>query len=403
MVELLGGTLLFLLGVSMALGIGMMIVNSITYVSPPLRRVRFADRSLRVAVPGRLRWFGVARGRRMRVRSRQRRVGSTAIIFKLLGVATLIVFAVLAGLVAFTVGISAGAASPEPFRDMAIAFGGIGAGGYAALRLLRVFRRLWRERRRLRAATAAEVRAADPRPPIVLLRAFRDDGQPVALLSDESLPQTLEEALVERLARHGPVIAVGSPGEPLPPIGAGREYVSGDWQARVAQLIDEAAAIVVLLDRTSGLLWEIEQVFARHRDAHLIVIVPDRPAPELDERWNAVRQTIENCRPGHVHDGLGIATHKTLAVVFDGDWHPHRIIGRSRRRPYYRDAVELAMWFVGRNSRSAPSISRQPPLNLNPAAPSGLRHPRHRRSTPVPSDDRRAETRGWRRKPARQY
>jgi threonine/homoserine/homoserine lactone efflux protein len=347
MLKLLGGTFVVLVGVAMLLGIGVLVVHTVVYVTPAFRRVRFADREIRMATPILLRWFGIAPGRRLRPRSPQRRAGSRSNYFKMLAVGLLIVIAPLVGVTVMAFAVAPGGNdSRNLWLELAIMFGGAVVSGYALLRLSRTFRRLRRERQRLRAATAAEARATDPRAPIVLLRAFRDDGQQVALLDEQGLPVTLEEVLVERLARHGPVIAVGSPGERLPPIGASREYVSGDWRARVTQLIDNAGVIVVLLDRTPGLLWEIRQVVTRRREERLLIIVPDEATVELEERWRALRRIIESCRPELDDDGLSIALDGTLAVVFDSDHRAHRILARDRSRPYYRDAVENAMWFV---------------------------------------------------------
>jgi hypothetical protein len=234
-----------------------------------------------------------------------------------------------------------------PWLGIGLFFGSAFLGGRILLALTRGIRRLYAERRRLKAATAAEAREADRRPPILLLRAFADDGREVHLVEEGAVPVTLEEVLVARLSRRGPVVAVGRPGDRLPPIGAGREYVAGDWQARVRQLIGEAAVVVVLIHETPGLLWEVEQIFTGACEGRLVLVVPAAEPEVLDRRWAAVRRTIEALDPGMRDGRLSLPMDGALALVFDAGGRPLRIVGRKRIRGYYVDAVEQALWFVG--------------------------------------------------------
>ena len=97
---------------------------------------------------------------------------------------------------------------------------------------------LFRRAKKHLAPSAATARSRDNRPPILLLRSFRDDETRVLLSGWSASPwgtnTTLEELVVDCLAGHGPVVAIGRPGEALPPLGAAREYVDhGSWQQRV--------------------------------------------------------------------------------------------------------------------------------------------------------------------------
>jgi len=104
----------------------------------------------------------------------------------------------------------------------------------------------WRIAKQYPALQAGELRRGDTRPPVILLRSFSDDVIGVdraptvntPLSSWDAKALTLEEVIERALWRAGPVVAIGRPGEKLPPAGAAREYVlDGEWQARVGELI----------------------------------------------------------------------------------------------------------------------------------------------------------------------
>ena len=149
--------------------------------------------------------------------------------------------------------------------------------------------------KRLRALNAAEARRLDPRGPVLLLRSFGDDLTPVlqpmhirprgTLYPKE---RTLEEAIEESLNNYGPVIAIGRPGEKLPPAGAAREYVvEANWLARVKELIGESELISVILGRTEGLRLEYEYLKASHYQGRVLVIFPPVPGDEVQQRWRS--------------------------------------------------------------------------------------------------------------------
>lgn len=165
--------------------------------------------------------------------------------------------------------------------------------------------RLWRRSQRQAAPTAAEAMAADPRPPVLYLRSFADDG--TQLLDAELGPiarrwvtllalPTAEEQSTAALDAVGPVVAIGKPGEPLPELGAARLYVGDDrWQAEVLALLDRAALVVLRIGSSPGLLWEIEQSLARLPRRRLVLsvlgeapvsdAVAARLAPVIGEPW----------------------------------------------------------------------------------------------------------------------
>jgi hypothetical protein len=120
---------------------------------------------------------------------------------------------------------------------------------------------------------------------IILLRSFVDDNRRVRArrLDRASLIDRLclrrwerfEEIIATALSTIGPVIALGRPGERLPPaLGAVRQQFTMDaWQAGVRDLIQNAALVCMIAGRTESLvieLREIKRLGALHRTLFLV-------------------------------------------------------------------------------------------------------------------------------------
>ena len=145
------------------------------------------------------------------------------------------------------------------------------------------------------ALSADELRAQDPRPPVLYLRSFRDDGRLsvipgtgpgryLAWLFSWWLPYnvtTPEQALADALKSVGPVIAIGKPGEPLPELGAARMYVDDSvWRTTVDDLMRSAALVVIQSSDTPNLLWEVEHAI-RVASPHRVVIASFGDSPHI--------------------------------------------------------------------------------------------------------------------------
>jgi hypothetical protein len=342
-------------------GIAIVVGRPIINLIPRLRNVRFADARWRSATPAHLKWLGGSFGRGIYIRSKTHRLGMTGNLVALIVTLFLFPLTFSAWFLAMVYGTWA---DLGPFLGIVVIFVSPLAVGYIFLKLSRRFRLLARKRRQLLTASVSEALGASHSPPILLLRSFRDDGGTVRLLDDGAVPATLESALVDRLSRRGPVIAVGRPDENLPPLGASREYVTGDWQQRVRQFISEAAIIVAILNKTPGLLWEIEQVFMLGRQDHLIIIAPDEGLFELSRRWRATVGAVST-NHAELSDGrMRLSMRKTLAIVFEQSGRGQRVICRNRLRSSYRDAIELGIWFVS-NQKAVLSIT---PSDCRPPA-----------------------------------
>src|SRR5690606_29679255 len=90
----------------------------------------------------------------------------------------------------------------------------------------------------------------DKRPPILFLRSFSDDPKvnAAAGITHEGLAQLIDFSVETRLANHfmdfGPFIAIGSPKETVPQIGAARVKLSDEeWQAAVTNWMETSSVI----------------------------------------------------------------------------------------------------------------------------------------------------------------
>ncbi len=154
--------------------------------------------------------------------------------------------------------------------------------------------------RRLVAPSIVELRAADPLPPLLLLRSFGDDATRLPALHPRhsALPSLLrlgrgrrfEEVLADILAGHGPLIAVNPPGMRLPSLGAAKESLANDeWRSRVDELMGESGIAVFLCTPDSmnpGLAWELQNAANRLEPARLLLVVGPYPAAEVAARWD---------------------------------------------------------------------------------------------------------------------
>ena len=127
-----------------------------------------------------------------------------------------------------------------------------------------------RASRRYLRVSLEQAQASDPRRPVLFLRSFRDDtvalrspkaGFDFRLFNYTERNKSLDELLLEEGTSLGPVVALGNPTDAIPPYGAARAYLqNSDWQKMIADLMEQAIVIVICVDDTESLWWEIEFV-----------------------------------------------------------------------------------------------------------------------------------------------
>ena len=117
-----------------------------------------------------------------------------------------------------------------------------------------------------------QARDWDARAPVVFLRAFDQDAarlKPrtidplIRLPAGCSASPTIDELLLENASVYGPVIAIGDPRDPTPPLGAARIFVPGqgeEWQHVVSSLLAASKAVVMCPSTSEGVKWELDLI-----------------------------------------------------------------------------------------------------------------------------------------------
>jgi hypothetical protein len=201
-------------------------------------------------------------------------------------------------------------------------------------------------------------KAVDPQPPddgtrALYLRRFDRDRQKLAyaprsfggqMLS--SIPGLrsmvtyaykirLEDSIINALAGSARLIAIGDPHEGLPMLGAYRIYVGAeDWKDNVRQLTRAADIVILIIDFSTAVEWEIEMVMSSSALPRTALVLPEpKRGKDWYQHWTALRQ--KGFRLPEVND-------KTAVVVFTREGEPVRIdaIGHWR---YWADATSASL------------------------------------------------------------
>lgn len=225
-----------------------------------------------------------------------------------------------------------------------------------------------RRGRRLRAPDALNKLRKDKRRPALYLRSFGDDQ-----LSDPSArPYQLsidsyEDRVVRALNRIGPAIAIGRPGEKTLHPGAARIYVQNeDWQQAVTYFMRRSAVVVVVVGKSPGVWWEIEQAIQNVEPERLLIFLPyvdeaernpsfwkrfylsmrqqtttRKTRPRLEagrqERYRIFRERAESILPCRLPETIG----RSQFIAFDANWSPWLL---ETKRSYFMQIAMLEIW-----------------------------------------------------------
>lgn len=135
---------------------------------------------------------------------------------------------------------------------------------------------------------AVDLLKEDGRPPVLFLRSFNRDGVLIAKNKwlnirqiflpgiFESEVETFEEHLAEVLFELGPPVAINDPRRhgKLVDIGVARMDANEDWQAVVENLCRQSRYIVLMVDATDGVQWELSTVLGTRDRIRLLIIPP---------------------------------------------------------------------------------------------------------------------------------
>jgi hypothetical protein len=133
-------------------------------------------------------------------------------------------------------------------------------------------------------------RQISPAGSTLFLRAFRDDQVRIRRASRNlfsivfdlgRVPATLDELMLERFDGRGDLIAIGNPQDrkgaaPQSPWGAQRLYVDdAHWQETVTMLARDADRVVLCIDASDGVRWEVAHVLqSGHANKTLFFLNP---------------------------------------------------------------------------------------------------------------------------------
>ena len=162
--------------------------------------------------------------------------------------------------------------------------------------------------RRMRLPDGWTVMQRDARPPVVYLRPFFEDGRQIydgpvgRRLGGEGHGASAkrsashEREIAGALARIGPLIAIGKPGDRVAPFGAARVYVGDDvWQETVLKLIRRAAIVILQPETTQGTWWELNAVVGTTDWRRVLMLVPDPTLRPLG--YGRIRQLTAQVLP----------------------------------------------------------------------------------------------------------
>lgn len=228
------------------------------------------------------------------------------------------------------------------------------------------------------AANAEKVMLADPRPPVLYLRAFQDDATlmqaewDVAFQSGAGRLSTtrnkegavarlwrrfsigmlstsgrLEEVIALDMRRLGPFVAIGSPNEPLPMLGAARAYHDTDtWRSAVVRWVDLAQAIVKIAGPTEWVRWELDTIIERGALTKLVLLMPPAPPEGRAERW---RNMMAELGATPWAPALALVEPRTLvAVCFHEGGAVSVVSGGKGRMLDYQIGMKIVMSRLGR-------------------------------------------------------
>lgn len=215
---------------------------------------------------------------------------------------------------------------------------------------------VWRYGERLNRRRRDRLILAGAKPPVLLLRSFADDVtgiRPNSLLKRLFLRRKrLEECLGEELWRAGPFIAVGRPGETLPPLGAERVYLPDDqWQGAVKSFIDRSELIILIAGTTHWVRWELASTLEQSRLTRLLVVFPPSRPEERAVRWENLKAPLASTPWAAAAAAVDIAD--TLALFFQPDGRIVQVRSRRAAESDYEAAVRVATYVMARTALAA--------------------------------------------------
>ncbi|HBB95585.1 MAG TPA: hypothetical protein DC054_09350 [Blastocatellia bacterium] len=175
---------------------------------------------------------------------------------------------------------------------------------------------------RLTKVDAQLVLTQDTRAPIFYLRSFLDrySGNDILAQSESD-----ENMIFPVLNEVGPVIALGQPGETLPPLGATRLYLEkdSDWQTTVTDYLSRSRLVVISPGHSDGVIWETSKAFQLGQHEKVII--------SLISFWSEMDYSKNHNEYQRFIEAIGINTNFELPKGIDGSLFMYFDAARNAR------------------------------------------------------------------------
>jgi hypothetical protein len=155
---------------------------------------------------------------------------------------------------------------------------------------------------------------------------------------------TEEEALARAMNDIGPLVAIGTPEETLPLLGAARIYVANEeWQKVALDLLERAVVVAMRIGTSPGFWWEFETVMQRVKPEKLVLLIP-RDQALYEEFRVASRNLLPTDLPA-LTDWIAAKWwrpfasrrgHLKAVIFFNSEWAPFIVDVQTLWLPFWR-------------------------------------------------------------------
>ena len=192
----------------------------------------------------------------------------------------------------------------------------------------------------------------------LFLRSFNDDSLMIRAINSyvgalgvfRGYLVRFEEATALFARNHGPLVAIGRPGEFLPELGASRTYVTDDeWQQAVEDTARRAGSVLLVAGVTDGLAWELNHLGDRGLLQKTLVLL--LPVPE-SQAWRRLFRVLEQMDIRFEHstteDGqwLGVLLRTVTAIGVSASGKPVFYVSDRRDWLAYAATIMLGQAYI---------------------------------------------------------
>jgi len=168
---------------------------------------------------------------------------------------------------------------------------------------------------------------------ILYLRPFSKDEHIahgfISVVQRGGFIESHEAALARLLSQVAPCIAIGRPGERLPPLGAYKIYVKErNWQSVVLSMLHQAELVILRVGETGSFLWELKNSIQNVAPQRLIIFHPRNSSSRRSMKaseYSEFREATAGIFPRALPRDLG----KAEFLAFDHEWNPYPLLGTA--------------------------------------------------------------------------